>query len=74
VKQSYSMTAGYSTVLWIRCGMMIMNYRFGNTEEGVYILRNYIHVELKPRLPLQKQYSTLFTSKLKLNLRKELVM
>jgi len=54
--------------------MMIMNYRFGNTEEGVYILRNYIHMGLKPTLPVQKQHSILFTSKLKLNLRKELVM
>jgi hypothetical protein len=68
------MTAGYSKVLWIRCGMMTMNYRFGNTEEGVHILRNYIHIGLKPRRPLPKQHSTLFTSKLKLNLRKELVM
>jgi hypothetical protein len=68
------MTAGYSTVLWIRCGMMIMNYRFGNTEEGVHTLWNYIHIGLKPRLPLQKQHSALFTSKLKLNFRKELVM
>ena len=72
--QSYSMTAGYSTVLWIRCGMMIMNYRFYNTEVGVHILRNYIHIGLKPGLPLQKQHSTPFTTKLKFNLRKEQVM
>jgi hypothetical protein len=51
--------------------MMIMNYWFGNKDEGVHILRNYIHIGLKPRLPLQKQHSTLFTSKFKL---KELLM
>jgi hypothetical protein len=68
------MMAGYSKLLWIRYGMMIINYRFGNTEERVHILRYHIHHGLKPRLPLQRQHSTLFTSKLILNLRKELVM
>jgi len=37
VKQSYSVIAGYSTVLWIRCEM-ITNYRFG-TRRKVYIFK-----------------------------------